>query len=315
MASRYFKSTVSQRILNAAMTNVSATMQLDSTAGIPSFPFTMVIAPDTATEEIVTVTGTAAGANTVNVTRGQDGTSAVAHGTTTDGASTKVRHMITARDLQDTFDHFDDTTNVHGITDTSTLITESNTKTLSNKTLSYPTVNYPTITQGTLSNSTLDSANFTNTNISGTNTVDSVLASTIASTVTLANSAWTTWTPTWSGTGASAGNATVSAKHKTIGKTVHFRISVTLGTTSSVSSSTTAFSLPSTPIAETVGQCISLDGTTRYAAEAAISTNGTVIPLCTPSTAGGASRTISTNAPFAWGSTDVLLISGTYEVA
>jgi hypothetical protein len=120
MGNRNYSSTVTERTLSAAMSSSTAgnttSMQLNSTSAVPSFPFTMVIAPDTTAEEIVTVTGFDTPANTFLVTRGQEGTSAVAHGTTTDSVSTKVRHMITARDLQETQDHVTATSNIHGIT-------------------------------------------------------------------------------------------------------------------------------------------------------------------------------------------------------
>jgi hypothetical protein len=70
----------------------------------------LVIDPDLSTEEIVTVTANAGG-NTLTIVRGQDGTSAQDH-----TAAAVVRHMITARDLQEPQDHIAATTNVHGVT-------------------------------------------------------------------------------------------------------------------------------------------------------------------------------------------------------
>jgi len=171
MGNRNYSSTVTERTLAAAMSSstsgTTTSMQLNTTSAVPTFPFTMVIAPDTTAEEIVTVTGADTPANTFLVTRGQEGTAAVAHGTTTDGASTKVRHMITARDLQEAQDHFDDTSNVHGITDTSLLITESNTKTLTNKTLTGPIINTPTISTASISGSAISGGTLTGTTING----------------------------------------------------------------------------------------------------------------------------------------------------
>jgi len=53
--------------------------------------------------------------------------------------------------------------------------------------------------------------------------------------------AWQSWAPNW--TNFTVGNGTVVAKYIQIGKTVHFKIKVTLGSTSSVSGAIT-FSLP-----------------------------------------------------------------------
>jgi hypothetical protein len=100
MAARQYRSTVEAKTLNQAITNVSSSIVLNSVTTLPSsYPYTLVIDPDTLTEEIVTVTSSAGG-NSLNVTRGQDGTTAQAHNL---GAA--VRHMITARDLQEPQDH------------------------------------------------------------------------------------------------------------------------------------------------------------------------------------------------------------------
>ena len=109
---RNFKSTVTARTLNGGIDNVVTTITLDSSAGLPDFPFSLVIEPDVAgKEEIVTATSAGGGANQLVVTRGQDGTSATSHAN-----NVAVRHMITGRDLQDAHDHLTATTNVHGVT-------------------------------------------------------------------------------------------------------------------------------------------------------------------------------------------------------
>lgn len=100
MPARQYRSTVEAKTLNQAITNVSSSIVLNSVTTLPSsYPYTLVIDPDTLTEEIVTVTASGGG-NTLNVTRGQDGTTAQAH-----NLAAAVRHMITARDLQEPQDH------------------------------------------------------------------------------------------------------------------------------------------------------------------------------------------------------------------
>ena len=100
MPARQYRSTVEAKTLNQAITNVSSSIVLNSVTTLPSsYPYTLVIDPDTLTEEIVTVTSSAGG-NSLNVTRGQDGTTAQAH-----NLAAAVRHMITARDLQEPQDH------------------------------------------------------------------------------------------------------------------------------------------------------------------------------------------------------------------
>jgi hypothetical protein len=100
MPARQYRSTVEAKTLNQTITNSSTTIVLNSVTTLPTtYPYTLVINPDTLTEEIVTVTSSGGG-NTLNVTRGQDGTTAQGHNL---GAA--VRHMITARDLQEPQDH------------------------------------------------------------------------------------------------------------------------------------------------------------------------------------------------------------------
>jgi hypothetical protein len=100
MPARQYRSTVEAKTLNQTITNSSTTIVLNSVTTLPTtYPYTLVLNPDTLTEEIVTVTASAGG-NSLTVTRGQDGTTAQAHNL---GAA--VRHMITARDLQEPQDH------------------------------------------------------------------------------------------------------------------------------------------------------------------------------------------------------------------
>jgi hypothetical protein len=65
------------------------------------YPYTLVIDPDTAKEEIVTVRSLNTG-SVLNITRGQDGTSDVDH----DGGAV-IKHMITPRDLQEPQNHIE----------------------------------------------------------------------------------------------------------------------------------------------------------------------------------------------------------------
>lgn len=111
MVARQYRSTVQGKTLQAAINNSIGSMTLNSITSLPaSYPYTLVIDSDLATEEIVTVTASGGG-NSLTITRGQDGTSAQAH-----DAGATVKHMITARDLQEPQDHIAATTNIHGVT-------------------------------------------------------------------------------------------------------------------------------------------------------------------------------------------------------
>jgi hypothetical protein len=95
MARRYFSSIAQRTTLASSVSDVATTMVVNAAVGFPaSTPYTMIIDQDTVNEEVVEVTGRSG--TTLTVTRGVDGTSAVAHST---GAS--VNHGVSARDFSE----------------------------------------------------------------------------------------------------------------------------------------------------------------------------------------------------------------------
>lgn len=136
---RYYSNTAVNTTITSSMSNVTTTMLVATVSGFPvSYPYTLVVDEATANEELVTVT-TAAGL-TLTVTRGSDGTAAIAHNS---GAA--VKHVASARDFREPQEHLDPaTTAAHGAT--GAIVGTTNTQTLTNKTLTAPILTTPTAT-------------------------------------------------------------------------------------------------------------------------------------------------------------------------
>jgi hypothetical protein len=125
-----------------------------SVSGFPSsYPYTLIVDPDTSKEEVVTVT--AGSGTTLSVTRGSDNTQGVAH-----SAGAVVRHGVSGRDFRESETHIaargydiDQTildlanqTHVHGIvTGEGVVVGTLKTQTLTNKTLTSPVITNPSI--------------------------------------------------------------------------------------------------------------------------------------------------------------------------
>lgn len=158
-----------------------------------------------------------------------------------------------------------------------------------------------------------------------------VLASNVVTTAKLADDAvtpakllagtgtswpWQSWTPTW--TNLTVGNAVQTCKYIQIGKTVHFRVSLILGSTSSVGTAP-AFTLPVPAVTMTINTMLGvstyIDSTTGVV-QGFVCWNSTTTALPVPSTTsyfGG----LSASNPFVWSGPngDAILCTGTYEAA
>ena len=109
MPSRYYSSVAQDTTLTTNMTSLSNTAIVASVTGypIPNYPFVIAIDYDTSNEELCLVTNSTG--LTFNVTRGYNGSTAVAH-----NVGAVVRHVIVAQDLTDAQNHYDATSDVHG---------------------------------------------------------------------------------------------------------------------------------------------------------------------------------------------------------
>jgi hypothetical protein len=135
---RYYASTAKQASLSSSIDGVVTSITLDLTTGFPTnYPYSLVIDPDTNKEEIITV-NSSGGGTTLNVTRGEDGTSNVAH-----SAGATVRHIISGRDFNEFSAHLGSTASpttsgIHGIT--GNVVGDTDAQTLTNKKLTAPEI-------------------------------------------------------------------------------------------------------------------------------------------------------------------------------
>jgi hypothetical protein len=103
MAIRHYLNDADPTSLTANLSSSATTANVASTAGYPAVPFTAAIDRGTPDEEAVLVT--AVTGTTMTVTRGFDGTTAVAH-----NSSAAVEHVAVAADYTEANSHINDDT-------------------------------------------------------------------------------------------------------------------------------------------------------------------------------------------------------------
>ena len=148
------ETTLVNSISSASTGDTTTSVSVVSTSGFPAAPFTLILAPDTNKEEVVTCT--VINGTTLSIVRGQDQTQAVSH-----TAGTAVRHGVSGRDFKEEQTHIAargyDTdsgilsnagqTHVHGIvTGEGVVVGTDKIQTLTNKTLTSPIISGPIFT-------------------------------------------------------------------------------------------------------------------------------------------------------------------------
>lgn len=134
--------------------------------------------------------------------------------------------------------------------------------------------------------------------------------------------AWQSWTPTW--TNLTVGNGTLTAKHTRVGGTVIARLTLVLGSTSSVGTQpeftlpVTAASYPLTAtVVDPVGRVVILDAgtTTFYGSVLMASTTKCRLIVETANATYVSAADITSTVPMTWTTNDGLSVFVIYEAA
>lgn len=132
---------------------------------------------------------------------------------------------------------------------------------------------------------------------------------------------WIAYTPNWTAatTNPSIGNGSVAGAYILAGKLCHFRIIVSMGSTTAYGTGAYSLTLPANPYAYPIdftGVAFVGSPNTSYPLWGLARTSTTQLDLLAdPTTAGATWRLVTPTVPTTWASGNAISISGTYQVA
>ena len=318
----YSATAVETKLLNsiaaAGQGDVTTGVILNSISGFPTtFPYTLILDPDTSKEEVVTVT--AGTSTTIQITRGQDNTQATAH-----NAGTSVRHGVSAREFKELQSHIaargydvdssilsNVDTHVHGIaTGEGVVVGTDKTQTLTNKTISGGTFTGSiTATSAELQNVTLagtpvitglSSVGMIASSATPKSYVDAILGSATAASTSAASAATSATSAATSATSAAA-SATASASSASAAATsassaLTSQTAAATSATSAAASATAAATSATSAAASATAAATSATSAAASATTAAASVAAIAAYATTASNSASAAATSATSA-------------------
>jgi hypothetical protein len=320
---RYYSSTAVETSLQSAIPAQSSGQSntsfiVVSISGFPtSFPYTLIVDPDTSKEEVLTVTS--GSSTTLTVTRGGDGTAAVAH-----SAGAVVRHGVSGRDFREAENHIaargydiDETilvaanqTHVHGIaTGEGVVVGTSKTQTLTNKTYSAGTftgsftASGATFVSPTISGSPvitgLSSAGMVDSSATPKNYVDSILGSATSAAASAASAAVSATSAATSATSA-ATSATSAASSATAANSsavaADSAASIAIAQASAASASATSAATSATSAATSASSALTSATSAATSATSAATSASSALTSATSAATSASSALTSANS-------------------
>lgn len=131
---------------------------------------------------------------------------------------------------------------------------------------------------------------------------------------------WTAYAPSWTAATSNPviSNGTIVGRHVAAGKLIHFRVVITMGSTTTFGTGQYSISLPvaahGTGLQFLLGEATVAGGANRVVGRIAAA-GTTAVLYCDATTAGNPLRAVTPTVPATFANGSVLTITGTYEAA